>query len=293
VSAERVVPPDAGARKACPPIAPKLKYRSTRFGLNIDTKGRTFPQEMTRRKRVYGKLPVIRTWDNGAPSWNAWKVRAKTLSPHTAVVTSFRMSPASVLAGTYDKALRHYFRTAPLGHKIYWNYHHEPERHVHDGLFSAAQYRAAFRHIARLSGSVCRPNLVPTLVLMGWTADPLARDDWRQYYPGAKYVSVLAWDPYNGRTDRIPPNYRSPARMYGAVVKASAAAKKPWAIAETGSPLIAGDRGAARAAWLTKLGAYAKRHRALWMTYFDYNSRVDFRLRDTPSIRAWRKLMHP
>jgi hypothetical protein len=279
------------ARAACP-IAPAVKQTSTRYGLNVDTMDRTFTQEMSLRKQVYGRQPVIRVWDNGVPPSNAWKVRTPTLTKDTAVVTSFEMPPAQVLSGKYDQALRQFFATAPSGHDIYWTYRHEPELRVQARLFSPAQFRDAWRHIARIAGALCRPNLIPTLVLMGWTADPRAGDDWRQYYPGADYVSVLAWDPYNGPTDRIPPEYRSPARMYDAVVRASAGAKKPWAIAETGSPLIAGDRsGVRRAAWLTQLGAYAKTHGAVWMTYFDFHSRVDFRLRDQPSINAWRTLM--
>jgi hypothetical protein len=105
---------------------------------------------------------------------------------------------------------------------------------------------------------------------------------------------VLAWDAYPGKTDRIPSEYRTPKRLYGRVVAASKAAHKPWAIAETGSPLIHGDNsGTGRAAWLTRIGAYAARHHAMWMTYFDFNSRIDFRLRDRPSISAWRTVMHP
>jgi hypothetical protein len=237
---------------------------------------------------------VIRVWDNGPPPWNAWKVRTPTLSKHTAVVTSFEMPPADVLSGRYDKTLLHFFRTAPLGHKIYWNYRHEPELRVQSHQFTAAQFRAAWRHIARLSGAACRPNLVPTLVLMAWTADPRSGDSWRNYYPGPKYVSVLAWDAYPGRTDRIPPSYRTGEQLYGRVVAVSRAAHKPWAIAETGSPLVDGDSsGAGRAAWLTRIGAYARRNHAMWMTYFDFHSRTDFRLRDRASIAAWRAVMHP
>jgi hypothetical protein len=286
--------PAPTARAGCPPIAPKIKPGSTRIGLNVDTMDRTFTQEMAVRRQVYGRQPVIRVWDNGVPPWNAWKTRTPTLSPHTAVVTSFEMPPAQVLSGRYDAALLHFFRTAPRGHKIYWNYRHEPELRVQARQFTASQYRAAWRHIATLSGRACRPNLVPTLVLMQWTADPRSGDSWRNYYPGSRYVSVIAWDAYPGRTDRVPSSYRTPARLYDAVVRASAAAHKPWAIAETGSPLVPGDSsGAARAAWLTRIAAYARAHHALWMTYFDFNSRIDFRLRDRASISAWRAAMHP
>ena len=75
--------------------------------------------------------------------------------------------------------------------------------------------------------------------------------------------------------------------------KAAESVGEPFAIAEMGSVLAAGDDGSARADWLRAMGTYLKKHRAEFVAYFDFlwsDGGYDYRLRDQPSMRAWAEI---
>jgi hypothetical protein len=67
----------------------------------------------------------------------------------------------------------------------------------------------------------------------------------------------------------------------------------PFGIAETGSPIVSGDDGTARAAWLRSLISHLTLNGALFIEYFDHDwtahNGADYRLRDPASIEAWRE----
>ena len=283
--------PTARAEAACTK-APAWKKKDTRFGIGLSTSDapNLGADLVAEQKRFRTRIPVIRTWDTGMPRDYAWEERSKWFGKRW-IVTSLKLSPQEVNAGTHDNALRNYFKTAPRKQPIFYSFFHEPEDEVKNGQFTTAQYRAAFRRIVDIASSFCRSNLYPTLVLMGWTADPSSRLDWRDYYPGADYVSVLGWDPYNG-ANGYASSYRPPRQIFGHVVAASRAAGKPFGIAETGSVRIAGDAsGKGRATWLRKSRRYLDRKNAAFVTYFQSTNKGDFELRDDPSIGAWRRAM--
>lgn len=269
--------------------APPVQQSGTRFGISLSTSnGQTLGQDLAAEERRFGtRIPVVRTWDPSVPPSNAWE-RRKPWFGSRWIVTSMKIPPAQVLSGRHDAALRHYFRTAPRRAPIFWNYWHEPEDEVRRGEFGKRQYRRAFRHIVRLAASTCRSNLHPTLILMGWTADPRSGLDWRDYYPGRRHISVLAWDPYNSANGN-PRSYVAPKTLFRNVVRVTRAAGKPLGIAETGSELVSGDRGAGRAEWLRKTGRHLKRKDALFVTYFQSLNNGDFELRDRASVDAWKR----
>lgn len=279
--------PTQQAEAACSK-APAWTGTKTRFGVSLSTSdGQTLKQDLDAEEKRFGRIPVVRTWDPSVPPSNAWEKRKPWFGSRW-VVTSFRLKPAEVLSGRYDSQLLHYFRTAPTDVPIFWNYFHEPEDEVKRGEFTAAQYRSAFRHIVDLAAPLCRTNLYPTLVLMGWTSKPESKLNWKDWYPGPAYISVLAWDPYNSATGK-PTSYVDPATLYDSVVTVSRAAGKPWGIAETGSARVAGDGDySGRAAWLTKVGRYFRDKGAVFVTYFQSTRNGDFELRDSRSIAAWK-----
>lgn len=101
-------------------------------------------------------------------------------------------------------------RDRPRDRDVYWVYYHEPEDNIAAGEFTAADYRAAWRRLRSLADKAGNPRLHATLVLMGWSLDPLSKRDWRDYYPGRDVIQVLGWDVYNlgwkkGRYDSPPP----------------------------------------------------------------------------------------
>lgn len=249
---------------------------------------------------AFGKVPVVRTWDTHGALQDSWGEQTRSLAKNTAMVLSFRnYTPQQVLSGNDDSQIRGFFKNAPRNRTIFWNYYHEPETAVEAHQFTPAQYRRAFRHIAQIAATFCRSNLIPTLVLMGWTADPRSGASvggdwrtWKDFYPGRKYVSVVAWDPYNSAT-HVPRSYGKPRDLYHRTVVASRSVGKRWAIAETGSALVAGDSGSGRAAWLHKVARYSRKHVAAFVTYFNSPGKVnDFRLTDAASKNAWQQEMN-
>ena len=77
------------------------------------------------------------------------------------------------------------------------------------------------------------------------------------------------------------------------MVRASRKAGKPWGIAETGTARTAADSsGKGRARWIRKMGRYLKRKHPLWVLYFQSTRNGDFELRDAPSVRAYRHVIH-
>ncbi|HEY6740210.1 MAG TPA: hypothetical protein VI076_15310, partial [Actinopolymorphaceae bacterium] len=88
-----------------------------------------------------------------------------------------------------------------------------------------------------------------------------------------------------------PPTYYSAEKQLSTIVETAKEAGKPFGIAELGSVKVEGDSsGEGRAAWIRDLTSYLIEHDALWATYFDidHDADSDYRLRDRPSIDAWR-----
>jgi hypothetical protein len=281
---------DAACRKA--PDFP-VGRENVRFGIGLSTSDApNVGVDLKEEERRFGThIPVVRTWDTGMPRADAWKQRSEWFGQRW-VVTSIKLRPQEVLSGRHDSALRHYFDTAPTKQPIFFSYFHEPEDEVKRGEFTPQQFRQAFRRIIGIAAEACNPNLYPTLVLMSWTAEPASGLDWRDYYPGKRFVSVLGWDPYNG-ANGYASSYRSPQSIFGDVVRASRKAGKPFGVAETGSVRIPGDSsGTGRAAWLRKVDRYLTKKDAAWVTYFQSTNKGDFELRDAASIAAWREAMN-
>jgi hypothetical protein len=271
------------------PLARTWTGDTTAFGLNASTGDQTITEAIAKLDRAYGRLDAVRIFDPEAPPHNAWARRGDVLADRV-VISSFRMPPDEVLAGVYDDQVRHFLRTTPASVTLFWNYFHEVESNIEAGQFTAAQFRSAFRHLVEIGKGVCRTNLYPTLILTGYTAEPDSGRDWRDYYPGADYVSVLGWDPYNMASGQ-PTSYEAPVDLYDEVVEASRAAGKPFGIAETGSRLVPGDEnGAGRGAWLKEVGEHLDAEGAVFATYFSSigTSTADYRLRDESSIAGWK-----
>lgn len=272
--------------------APKWTSTTTRYGMSLSASdggdmGDDLRQEV---RRFDTRIPVIRTFDTGMPRSNAWEQRREWFGKRWNI-TSLKLSPQSVLSGRHDSALRHYFKTAPRDVPIFYSFFHEPEDDVKRGDFTARQYRRAFRHVVNIASSFCRSNLYPTLILMNWTANPSSGLNWRSYYPGGDYVSVIAWDAYNG-ANGYARTYRAPKDIFGHTVAASRSVGKRFAIAETGTVRINGDSdGSGRAEWLRKVNTYLTNKNAAWVSYFQSLRNGDFELRDRPSVGRWARVM--
>lgn len=267
-------------------LAPPYRSGTTYFGTALSSSDGSIDEALATNDALFGKLPVVRQFDPGLPPDGAWARR--TALHDRMIVFSFRKSPAEVIRGEHDAEITRFFREAPTRKPIFYSFWHEPEPDINAGRFTASEYRAAFRRVVRLVAAIGRKNLYPTLILTGWTADPGSRRNWRDYHPGDEYISLLAWDPYNGAHGN-PARYKEPEEVFGHVVRVSRAAGKPWGVAETGTALVKGDTGQGRAVWLRRSGEYLEEHGAAFVTYFQSVRDGDFKLTDQPSVRAWSK----
>lgn len=262
----------------------------TLFGSSMSDTGQGAEEAMREVDDAFGRVPIVRHFSSGLPtSWSSTKMRAmdgRTIS------TSFKAEPRQVLAGKHDAHLRAWFAAAPDDQTIYWTYYHEPEGEIKDGRFTAPDYRAAWKRIAGIADEACKPNMFATMILTGWTAKPASKQDYRDYYPGAEAIDVLAFDSYNGVKDPDRTYYASPEEMYGSIVAIAQREGIPFAVPETGTRLLKGDDGTRRAQWLRDIGAYLEKHDSLFVTYFQSDRNVDWRLDDPPSRRAWSDLVN-
>jgi hypothetical protein len=247
--------------------------------------GETYQQALARIDGYYDGLEVVRVFYSGLPQ--AWPGKLNTGG--RPMIVSFKAAPADVIAGRHDAALAEWFRTAPRDRTLWWTYFHEPENDIESGSFTAAQFRQAWQRIAGLADAAGNPGLRATLILMGWTLEPGSGRNWRDFYPGRSYVDVLGWDLYN--LSWRNGNYRPPADNFGRVVATSQAEGLPFGIAETGTPILGGDDGTARAAWLSATVDYLSAAGAEFVAYFDLDwpsAGIDYRLRDAAGQAVWR-----
>ena len=210
------------------------------------------------------------------------------------VVVSFRYAPRDVVTGRHDAELARWFKGAPTRYPVYWIYSHEPENDVEQGSFTAAEYRAAWRHIREVQRCTGRMDVKATLNLMCWPVGNSGRN-WRDYYAGDDVIDVMAWDCYNWGAHASPVRYADPADIFHRAADLSASIGKPFAIAETGSARIPGDGdGSDRARWLKAMASYLSSRDAEFVCYFDVrkgDTAVDYRLTDEPSRQAWRSVV--
>ena len=202
---------------------------------------------------------------------------------------SFKGQPSAVLSGANDDMYRAWFAAAPKDRTVYWTFFHEPEDNISDGEFTARAYRDAWRHLRDLSNQAQNPRLLATLTLMNWSLFPESGRNWQEMYPGDDVIDVLAWDVNNlgSRAGR----YEDPETLFAPVIAASASVGKPWAVAEWGSALLAGDDGRQRAQWMRAMGAHMRESKALYATYFHSPVGGESRLFDQWSIAALRDLI--
>jgi hypothetical protein len=256
----------------------------TMYGASFQTgAGESYGRALAGVDKTLGRLDLVRVFYPHAPA--PWPGKA----PGRNVVVSFKLPPRQVVAGRYDTKMTAWFAAAPKNLDVYWSNWHEPENDIEAGSFTAAEYKAAFAHLDQLAGKAGNKRLRSTVILQSYSTRPASGRNWRDYVPDPASVDVLAWDVYNRDTSQ----YSSPADLLSAPLQASESLGRPFAVAELGSALVAGDNGSGRAAWLRSMGAYLDAHHAVFVAYFDFlwnGGANDYRLRDRASVDAWRAL---
>jgi hypothetical protein len=201
------------------------------------------------------------------------------------LVVSFKENPATILSGHRDAFYRSWFTGAPTDRDIWWVYWHEPEDDIHNGHFTAADYRAAFTHLDRLANptQTRNPQLHTTQVLMDFTLDAASGRNWRDYYPGPDVIDVQAWDMYDWlKHDRTYQTMRE-HQQHRPSLAVTTAEGNQFGIAEVGAPEPNG-----RPQWLRELAQWSRSHAAVFVAYFD---RGGVALTDPASQQAWREIV--
>jgi hypothetical protein len=265
--------------------AATAKPSFTGFGASVYQNGASWSSAVSRSDAKYGHMDVVRVFYPGAPA--PWPGPAGSVN--RPVVVSFHIPPSQILNGSHDAQLTQWFKTAPTNRTIWWTYYHEPENDIQRHSFTAAQYRAAWKHVAALAAKARHPNLRATLILMCYTLNRFSHRNFANYYPGSSVIDVLGWDCYNKSADGP---YESPSRMFDTMIKFSRAHGKPFGVAEYGSTVMKGNT-AGRAAWIKAVGAYLHKNGAQFATYFDspMGPGGDYRLSDSQSATALRSLV--
>lgn len=272
-----------------PPVSPPSSTSSTLFGACVwENQGESYADALARQRAQFGPMQVIRVYLSDQNPLTSWS--SAQLNSNVPMQVSFKGNPATVVSGTEDAKYLAWFKAAPRDRTIYWTFFHEPDDNISAGQFSAAQYVAAWRHLKKLADQADNPRLLATLSLMNWSIFPESGRNWKDMYPGNDVIDVLAWDVNNLGSPRGI--YEDPAKLFGPVIAASKSVGKPWAVAEWGSALLAGDTGAKRAAWMKSMGAYMKANGALYATYFNSTVGGESRLLDQPSMDALRYLIN-
>jgi hypothetical protein len=224
------------------------------------------------------KPDVSRVYLDEPTSW------AKVTGPS---VVSFKLEPREVLNGEHDTLLRSWFRSAPP-YRVWYSYWHEPENDMvtrRDQRF----YRQAWRHIVTIERSVPRNRLSSSIIFMSYTLSCDCGREVAQFYPGNRWIDVLAFDGYNRPKDG---GYLRPAAVYGPGYRVARAYGKPFGVGEWGSVVFESDFEG-RAKWIESVGRYLSARGTRFATYWNQNSDRgwDYQLNDAPSRNALKGLM--
>ena len=175
---------------------------ATRFGFwaGTDQLGDTGSarSDFDRVSSYLGTPDVYRMFYPGLPEANFVGSKADFGPP---VVVSFKANPADVIAGKDDAYLSSWFASIPTTRKVWWSYWHEPEDDIERGAFTAADYRAAWKHILALAPH--RDTLLPVVILMNYSNYKTSRNI-ADYVPNDPNLHGLFWDSYlTGTTKSI------------------------------------------------------------------------------------------
>lgn len=261
-----------------PPTGPALISAS--FSVNT---GETFSQALARTDAAIGPLDAVRIYSSALPeAWSGSRAEAA----QRPVILSFKALPSDVNAGKHDAFFQSWFASLPKDtYEIFWCYYHAPEDNIESGVFTAADFREAFRRLAGLAGGAANPNLYATLILDAETADPASGRTFTNFYPGADVIDVLAWNNLS-----TAGTYETPDALFGKAIALSDTQGKPWGISEVGATKASTDAsGSGRASWIESVRNYMSVRRPVFVSYWNQTTSTnDYRLSDSPSQSQWK-----
>ncbi len=196
-----------------------------------------------------GPLPVRRSFDPGLPTWQYTKMRADV--GLRASVYSVKTAASDMATGAKDVQLQALVDAIPVGHQTWLVWRHEPED---DTDITPESFRAGFDRFSEVILAKNRPEITPTLVLMGWTFDPRSGRNYRDWLPERRKGVVAAIDQYNTYPQGV---WLSPADLFDKPLGLLRdAGFTRVGIAETATKIeVPTDR---RLAWIEEVGQWVK-----------------------------------
>ncbi len=207
-----------------------------------------------------GTIPVRRSYDPDFRPFALSRMAADV--GKRASVYSFKTDAMSMSSGVHDDALEMFVATIPRGHRCWIAWRHEPE----DDTVTPEGFCTGFDRFARIVKSAGRPEIVPTLILMGWTFDQRSGRDYRAWLPSVRDGVCAAIDHYNMAPDAP---WRTPGELFdGALNALRAAGFAHVGIAETACKTTVDD--VRQVEWIKQLGVWAAAQTDLdYVCWFD------------------------
>jgi hypothetical protein len=200
-----------------------------------------------------------------------------------------RRDLAAIASGRYDALLRQRAREcrafgAPLS--LRWAAEFNGEWNPAYG--QPRRFVAAWRHLVQTFRGAGATNV--RWVWCPFAAQPPRRhpEQWRQYYPGDRFVDCVGMDGYNWGTTRPWSRWQSFAEIFGPLYR-DYAGRKPLMICEVGSAEAGGDK----AAWIRAMGAQlaGRFSRVRAVVWFHANKETDWRIDSSDAaLRAFRSI---
>ena len=227
--------------------------------------GRTWGQEMPYLESLIGRKYDLDSmyyfWEENFPGWHERDAVAAGRIPVILWASDWKsggsLSWAAIAAGQHDAVINaRADAIKAFGHKVMLIFQHEPEDD-HDTNGTAAEYRAAYRHVITKMRARGATNIISVWNLMAWTFNaggPVPED----YYPGDDVVDWIAADGYNWYGNPFNPGpWRSLNEIFWPFYTWGKAKRKPMMIAEFGSGEDSADPWR-KARWLEDVAAQLK-----------------------------------
>ncbi len=227
--------------------------------------GRTWGQEMPYLESLIGRKYDLDSmyyfWEETFPGWHERDAVAAGRIPVILWASDYKrggsLSWAAIANGQHDAVIdARADALKAFGSKVMLVFQHEPEDD-HDTNGTAAEYRAAYRHVVTRMRARGASNVVFVWNLMAWTFNAGAPEP-EDYYPGDDVVDWVAADGYNWYGSTFNPGpWRSFAEIFRGFYEWSKRRGKPLLIVEFGSGEDSADRSR-KARWFEEAAAQLK-----------------------------------
>lgn len=259
-----------------------------------DRRGMTFAEARLARERLEAQVgrPLQLTstfvaWDEPFP--NAGHVTDRDEGRTPVVSWEGRRDLAAIASGRYDALLKRRAQECrAFGAPLYLRWAAEFNGEWNPAYGQPRRFVAAWRHLVTTFRGAGATNVRWVWCPFAAQSPRRAAEQWRQYYPGDRFVDRVGMDGYNWGTARPWSRWQSFAEIFGPLYR-DYAGRKRLMICEVGSAEVGGDK----AAWIRAMGAqlagrFSKVDAVLW---FHANKETDWRIDSSDAaLRAFRAI---